>query len=352
MEAERYLDNLIAEGFLKKCSDIHFHPTNNDIEVFFRVDGLLKRDHTLKREDALKVYSRIKVLSNLDITRNRHPQQGSFKLEGKQSVDVRVSTINTVWGEKLVLRLFPYSPEFSTFEALGMEAFQISEINKLLNIRGGLILVCGPTGSGKTTTLYTMANQLYDESVNIVTIEDPVEYKVPHFTQIDVAEELGLDFSPLLTSVLRQDPDIIIIGEVRNAKTAQIAIRAALTGHTVLASVHTEDTLSSIDRFINLDVNPAIFAEAFRGALAQRLIRIKSRDDEYRGRTGIFEVLLKDENLKSYILKRDQKAVSKVREKLFCLKQAAHSKKCQNITDKKEINRVLGVFKNEGKASN
>ncbi|WP_350344517.1 GspE/PulE family protein [Proteinivorax tanatarense] len=342
MDAKKYLDEILFRGFEAKSSDIHFHPSDEGIKVFYRIDGMLKKYYNLAKEDATKIYSRIKVLSNLDITKSRQPQQGSFKVNSTPPMDIRVSTINTVWGEKLVLRLFPYLPEFSTFTSLGMEPFQVQQLKKLLNLKGGLILVCGPTGSGKTTTLYTMANYLYDESVNIVTIEDPVEYKIPNFTQIEVIEELGLDYSYLLTSVLRQDPNVIIIGEVRSEKTAHIALRAALTGHTVLASVHTENSISSIDRFINLGVNPAIFSEAFKGAVAQRLVRKIECSNKYSGRTGIFEILSKDDNLKSYILHRGAKFKNIVINKMFTLNDSAEQKKARKITDKKELNRVLG----------
>lgn len=350
MITKELLNEIIQRAYKKNASDIHFHPEGEKYSVKVRVDGLLQDLSTLKNDEANMVISSIKILSKLDIAQKRLPQDGSFKYQliNRQWLDIRVSTINSVKGEKLVLRIFKENPSLKSFKELGMSKNQQAAFEKLLKIKSGMILVTGPTGSGKTTTLYAALNYIKDSSKNLVTIEDPVEYQLNGITQINIDNKAGLTFPVALKAILRQDPDGILIGEIRDAETAEIAIRAALTGHVVLSTLHTDDCKSAILRLMDMGIEGYLIASAIKGIVAQRLYRIKCDCLEncicngmgYFNRSGLFEILPITDRLKLDIVKGNRSFNS--RDSYTTLHEAAQEKIKEGLTDNKEIYRVIG----------
>ena len=331
---------IIHRAVEKDASDIHIEPARNHVRVRYRMDGMLKNIMTYPRSQHSAVVIRIKIMANLDISERRRPQDGKFymRIAGEQ-YDFRVSTMPSVYGETVVMRILKVSSANKRLQDLGFNEYNVVRIEKMLSSPYGIILVTGPTGSGKSTTLVAMINELKDESVNIVTAEDPVEYTIEGITQCQVRPEIGLTFASYLRSFLRQDPDIIMVGEIRDRETAQLAIEASMTGHLVLSTLHTNDAPSAVDRLMNLGVDPRLVSTSLLGVVAQRLVRkINPRctfrkaplrddlkryweeyfkdqyeplellpasdqlcDDVYRGRTAIGEVLLLDEFLREKI---------------------------------------------------
>lgn len=267
--------NLIIIGaLLKRASDVHLIPEKQWLRVKYRVDGLLQDEQSLGMADAPAVMSRIKIMAKLDISERRMPQDGSFQivLEGRE-IDFRVATTPTIFGEKIVLRVLDKSGIMLGLDHLGFSDAQLRGIKQQIHRPHGIILIVGPTGSGKTTTLYAALNILNNGDKNITTVEDPVEYKIEGLTQIQTHAEIGLDFAAALRSILRQDPDIVLIGEIRDLETTEIAIRAALTGHLVFATLHTNDSASAVARLVEMGAEPYLVASALRCALSQRLVR-------------------------------------------------------------------------------
>ncbi len=286
------LNEIINKAIDLSASDIHLEPREEYLRVRFRVDGLLKDDEPIHKSKQLSLISRVKILVNLDIAESRLPQDGRTEVKlGKNSIDLRVSTLPTMHGEKVVLRLLNRGHLNLKLEALGMEKDDLEIYRKMISKRSGLILVTGPTGSGKTTTLYTTLSQLNSKEVNIMTTEDPVEYQLPGINQIQVNYKSGLTFSRSLRSILRQDPDIIMVGEIRDLETAKIAIQSALTGHLVFSTLHTNDAASAVTRLIDMGIDGYLVEASVIGVVAQRLAR-KSSPDGYKGRIGIYEVML------------------------------------------------------------
>ncbi len=269
-----FVNNILAQAVDDRASDIHVEPGEREFEVRFRIDGVLQPRVTRPRDGFDAIASRIKLISGLDIAERRLPQDGrvTTRVSGVE-LDVRVSSIPGVHGESLVLRLLPKERADMSLLKLGMEQDHLEQLNALLQQPNGIILVTGPTGSGKSTTLYSALAAINDRSLKIVTVEDPVEYRMAGITQIQTHAEIGYTFARALRSILRHDPDVIMIGEIRDAETAEIAIQSALTGHLVLATIHTNDAPSAFTRLLEMGIEPFLLATSVRAVLAQRLVR-------------------------------------------------------------------------------
>ena len=270
----KLVDHIVAEGIAAGASDIHLEAGENGIAVRYRIDGMLKEVMVLPKAVGVPLVSRIKIMSGMDIADRLRPQGGRARvsIDGAR-VDLRVSTLPASHGEKVVIRILDSRAALRSVESLGLDPVDGPRMQKLLDVREGLILVTGPTGSGKTTTLYAALRLLLQRGVNIITVEDPVEYRIPGIVQVQIHEKAGLTFASALRSVLRQDPDVVLIGEIRDRETAAIAIQASLTGHLVFATLHTNDACSSIVRLTDLGVDSVKLAGALKGVVAQRLIR-------------------------------------------------------------------------------
>ncbi|MFW6210722.1 MAG: GspE/PulE family protein, partial [bacterium] len=265
---------IILNALLKRASDIHLLPLKDTLKVFYRVDGILVRDQEFPAAMAPAIITRIKVMSQLNIAEKRLPQDGSFhiNIEGRE-IDFRVSVIPTIQGEKAVLRILDKSAIILGLDHLGINDNNLKCLKEVLLKPHGIILISGPTGSGKTTTLYSSLDAINNGEKNITTVENPVEYEIEGMTQIQTHGEIGLDFAQVLRSVLRQDPDVILIGEVRDLETTEIALRASLTGHLVFATVHTNDAAAAVTRFTEMGAEPYLIASSLRAVMSQRLVR-------------------------------------------------------------------------------
>jgi type II secretory ATPase GspE/PulE/Tfp pilus assembly ATPase PilB-like protein/8-oxo-dGTP pyrophosphatase MutT (NUDIX family) len=299
------VDDLLAGGIAGRASDIHIEPEEQGIAVRHRVDGVLSLARTLPRAVGPALVSRIKILSGLDIADRLRPQDGRARVAVNGiAVDLRVSTLPASHGEKVVIRVLDGRSTVPTLDGMGFHPEELERVERLLQLREGLILVTGPTGSGKTTTLYAALRRLKERGVNIVTVEDPIEYRLPGIVQVQVNEKAGLTFASALRSIMRQDPDVVLIGEIRDRETAEIAIQASLTGHLVLSTLHTNDAPSAVTRLIDIGVASYKIATAVKGVLAQRLVRRlctachgAGACDEcggagFRGRLALVEVII------------------------------------------------------------
>lgn len=270
----RLVDHIIAQAIAQRASDIHIETEEAGLAVRYRVDGVLKQTMTLPRAVAPPLVSRVKIISGLDIADRLRPQDGRARVSVNGSrVDLRISTLPASNGEKVVIRVLDGRATPLAVDGLGLTAHDFARVQQLVNLREGIILVTGPTGSGKTTTLYSALRVIQGRGVNIVTVEDPVEYKMPGIVQVQVNEKAGLTFASALRSILRQDPDVVLIGEIRDRETAAIATQASLTGHLVLSTLHTIDAASSVSRLLDIGVEPYKIAAALKGIVAQRLVR-------------------------------------------------------------------------------
>jgi type II secretory ATPase GspE/PulE/Tfp pilus assembly ATPase PilB-like protein len=270
----RLVDLIISEGILARSSDIHIEPEEGGVAVRYRIDGVLRQVMKIPRQAGLPLISRIKIMSSLDIADRLRPQDGRARVAvNGQPIDLRVSTLPATLGEKVVIRILDSRATVKSLESLGFNSNETDGIKRLLENHEGIILVTGPTGSGKTTTLYSCINQIKSEGVNIVTVEDPVEYRMQGIVQVQVQEKAGLTFASALRSILRQDPNVVLIGEIRDRETAQIAVQASLTGHLVLSTLHTNDAANAVTRLVDIGVEAYKIAAALRGVLAQRLMR-------------------------------------------------------------------------------
>jgi type II secretory ATPase GspE/PulE/Tfp pilus assembly ATPase PilB-like protein/8-oxo-dGTP pyrophosphatase MutT (NUDIX family) len=300
------VDELLAAGIAGRASDIHIEPEEQGIAVRHRVDGVLVLARTLPRAVGPALVSRVKIVSGLDIADRLRPQDGRARVAiNGVAVDLRVSTLPASHGEKVVIRVLDGRSTVLALEGMGFHADEMERIERLLQSREGLILVTGPTGSGKTTTLYAALRKLKERGVNIVTVEDPIEYRLPGIVQVQVNEKAGLTFATALRSIMRQDPDVVLIGEIRDRETAEIAIQASLTGHLVLSTLHTNDAPSAVTRLIDIGVASYKIATAVKGVLAQRLVRrlcsacsgrgkdcVVCGGTGFRGRLALVEVLI------------------------------------------------------------
>jgi general secretion pathway protein E len=268
------VSNTLSQSLNERASDIHIEPEQRHFRIRYRIDGVLHNRLTLPRDRFDAVASRVKLLSGMDIAERRLPQDGrtSQRING-QDVDIRVSSLPGTWGESLVLRLLPKEREQFSLEKLGMEADHRTIFTRAINEPNGILLVTGPTGSGKSTTLYAALEAIADGTKKIITVEDPVEYDIAGVNQVQVHGEIGYTFARALRSLLRQDPDIVMIGEIRDLETAQIAVQASLTGHLVFSTLHTNDAISAFTRLIDMGLEPYLVASGLRGVLAQRLVR-------------------------------------------------------------------------------
>jgi general secretion pathway protein E len=316
----RMLNALLTQAARDGASDIHIEPYERHSSVRFRVDGSLREVVQPNRALHAALISRLKIMAELDIAEKRLPQDGRISLRiGTRAVDVRVSTLPSAHGERAVLRLLDKSESKLNLEAVGMTGDTLTRFEHLISQPHGIILVTGPTGSGKTTTLYASLARMDAGSSNIMTVEDPIEYELQGIGQTQVNPKIDLDFAKALRAILRQDPDIIMIGEIRDFETAQIAIQASLTGHLVLATVHTNDAASTVTRMIDMGVEPFLLSSSLLGVLAQRLVRKlcpqcqgKGCDQcgftGYQGRTGVFELMVVNERIRELIHSRGSEA--------------------------------------------
>ena len=335
----RLVNSIIERAMVESCSDIHIEPTEGDMQIRMRIDGRLHKVLTIPADLKDSVISRIKVMSHMNIVERRIPQDGRINMKVKgRDVDMRVNTLPTIFGEKIVIRILGKDEKMLTRQGIGMVFAEDNiKVDRLLANTSGVIMIVGPTGSGKTSTMFTLIREMLNESTNLVTLEDPVEYNIPGATQVQINEKVGLTFASGLRAILRQDPDIICVGEIRDGETAQIAMRAAITGHLVITTIHTEDAVTAIDRLKDMGVEPYLISAGLRGIISQRLLRrvcphcrteyipdqkileispIKMHPGEkfyhgkgcdqcfhtgYRGRIGAFEILLMNDELRRAI---------------------------------------------------
>ena len=377
----KLVTNLIRLAVLNNASDIHIEPQEDKIEIRFRIYGVLREVETHPISLHEPLVARIKVLSNLDIAERRKPQDGRFQLStDNKQLDIRVSTFPTMYGENVELRVLNKTNILLGLPSLGFAPEILSTFTRLIHQPYGIIFVTGPNGSGKTTTLYSTLNTINTTDKDIVTLEDPVEYQLPMIRQTQIDPDAGMDFAAGLRSLLRQDPDVILVGEVRDQETASIAVRSALTGHLVLTTLHTNDSIGAINRLIDMHVERVLIASATIGVLAQRLVRLlcttcaemyeasaalkqelglpaadkitfkKGVGCEacgytgYLGRTGIFELLAPDKQLRSMIVDgasyQDIKSYATKTLGMKTLREDGLLKAQQDLTSVEEILRV------------
>jgi general secretion pathway protein E len=316
----RMLNALLTQAARDGASDIHIEPYERHSSVRFRVDGTLREVVQPNRALHAALISRLKIMADLDIAERRLPQDGRISLRiGTRAVDVRVSTLPSAHGERAVLRLLDKSEGKLSLEALGMQGEVLARFQKLIEQPHGIVLVTGPTGSGKTTTLYAALSRLDAARSNIMTVEDPIEYELSGIGQTQVNAKIDLSFAKALRAILRQDPDVIMIGEIRDFETAQIAIQASLTGHLVLATLHTNDASSAVTRLTDMGIEPFLLSSSLLGVLAQRLVRklcthcrgtgcTSCGQTGYAGRSGVFELLVTDDAIRAQIHNRASEA--------------------------------------------
>jgi type IV pilus assembly protein PilB len=343
----RLVNSIIERAITENASDIHMEPRDDGMVVRMRIDGVMLNILTVPKNLQNSIIARIKVMSAMDIAERRIPQDGRTNVTVRDmDVDLRVSTLPTIYGEKLVIRLLMKSAALLSSKGIGLVGGNLAKYTSLIQNANGVILIAGPTGSGKSSTKYTMISDLNRETVNLVTLEDPVEYNLAGVNQVQINEKIGMTFANGLRSILRQDPDIIAVGEIRDGETAEIAVRAAITGHLVLSTIHTSDAVSTIDRLLDVGVEPYMIASALKGVVSQRLLRRicprcrrerEPTDDDYaalgldkstaphihlyegagcpdchrtgyRGRTAVFEVLVMTGEVKNKVRERATRA--------------------------------------------
>ncbi|UTR11247.1 Flp pilus assembly complex ATPase component TadA [Evansella sp. LMS18] len=275
----KLVNQLLLRAVQERASDIHIDAQESQVVVRYRIDGILRTERTLPKHMQSMLTARIKIMANLDITETRIPQDGRIKVDVDfNPVDLRISTLPTVYGEKVVMRILDAGRSLNDLDKLGFSKKNYAQLTELLQQPNGIILITGPTGSGKSSTLYAGLNKLNSEEVNIITVEDPVEYQLEGINQIQVNPKVGMTFASGLRSILRQDPDIIMVGEIRDSETAEIAVRASLTGHLVLSTIHTNDSISTVNRLIDMKIEPFLVASSLSGIISQRLVRRICRD--------------------------------------------------------------------------
>ena len=269
------VNDMIHGAVEKRASDIHFDPTENSLEVRIRIDGELVKYASVPNDVKRNLSTRVKIISGMNITEMRLPQDGAIKMEFEgKPLDMRVSSLPISDGEKIVIRILDYSRSLEGLEAIGFTAENLEKVMRMIQAPNGIILTTGATGSGKSTTVYSMLQRLNDVSRNIITVEDPVEMKIPGLNQVQVISDIGLTFASALRSILRQDPDVIMIGEIRDDETARIAVRASITGHLVLSTIHTNNSLNTIERLLDMDVERYLLGTALTGIISQRLTKM------------------------------------------------------------------------------
>ena len=372
----------LSQAIRARASDIHIEPYQKEVNVRYRIDGVLYNMHALPRRFQSAITSRVKIMAKLDIAEKRLPQDGRIMIKiADKDVDIRVSVIPTTFGERIVLRLLDKRSIFYSLEEIGLSSDKLDVMNRLIRGANGIILVTGPTGSGKTTTLYGALDKINSPDKNIITIEDPVEYQLQGIGQIHVNPKIGLTFANGLRSIVRQDPDVILVGEIRDLETAEISIHAALTGHLVFSTLHTNDAAGAVTRLIDMGIEPFLVASSVVAIIAQRLVRVicpsckepykpeqallkevgltSSRtnkkmlyrgkgcpeclDTGYRGRTGIYEILKVDDAIRSLVLKTSDSATIKaegVQRAMTTLRDDGIRKVLEGTTTIEEVLRV------------
>jgi type IV pilus assembly protein PilB len=356
-------DGILGKGVERRASDIHVEPGADVLTVRFRVDGILMEDRRLPLRVHPALLSRFKIMADLDISERRLPQDGTVRMRIEQrEIDFRLSTLPTQYGEKAAIRILEKSRKGVTLEEIGLSRDDHGRIDALVRRQRGIVLVTGPTGSGKTTTLYAVIRRIGSPRINIVTVEDPVEYQIPGINQVQVHPAIGLDFAASLRAILRQDPDVILLGEIRDRETAEIAFRAAMTGHLVLSTLHTPDAVSSVTRLIDLGIPRYVASSTLSGVIAQRLVRTLcrqcsgnrgSRGDDYcpvcrnegySGRIGIFEVLTFSPVLREMVASGSSEESLRrrsIEEGMTTLLADGMAKIDQGKTTREEIRRVI-----------
>jgi general secretion pathway protein E len=376
----RLVNLMFSQAVRDNASDIHIEPYQNSLKIRQRLDGILYDMLSPPKHVQSALISRIKIMANLNIAEKRLPQDGRIELKvGNKDVDIRVSTLPTSFGERVVLRLLDKSSVLITLTELGMPEDRFIPFSQQIRAANGIVLVTGPTGSGKTTTLYAALTSINNTDINIITVEDPVEYRISGIGQVQVNPKINLTFASGLRSIVRQDPDVILVGEIRDTETAEIAIQSALTGHLVFSTLHTNDAASAITRLIDMGVEPFLLSSSINAILAQRLVRIicphckeayipepeawiklgitpeaatrayrgkgcaKCHHTGYKGRCGIFELLLMDRKMKHMILttaNADEIKEQAIRNGMITLRQDGAMKVLQGITTIEEVFRV------------
>jgi len=373
---------MFVQAIKDRASDIHIEPFETELRVRYRIDGVLHDVLTPPKRYHTAIISRIKIMSKMNIAEKRLPQDGRIKIRvGDREIDIRVSTIPTAFGERVVMRLLDKYGSMLRLEELGMSGYTLKMVNRIIHRSHGIILVTGPTGSGKTTTLYAALTKINFADKNIITIEDPIEYQLDGISQMQVLPKINLTFSNGLRSILRQDPDVIMVGEIRDLETAEIAIQASLTGHLVFSTLHTNDSAGAITRLIDMGVEPYLVSSSIIAILAQRLVRlicphckeaytpdestlrelgIKSselpesklyqgsgctecKNTEYRGRTGIYELLTMDDQIRQLTMQRTESNTIKregLKYGMTTLRQDGISKVLAGLTTIEEVLRV------------
>ena len=373
----RLVNSILSQGVREGASDIHISPEKESVQVRFRVDGRLHEVPAPPKSMFLPIISRLKILANMDIAVSRIPQDGRFTVKMKnKDINIRTSTLPSIYGENMVLRLLDTSNSIYSLERLGMSEKDKQKLESMISRPHGMILSTGPTGSGKSTSLYSILKTINQPDINIITVEDPVEFRIEKIRQVQLNSKAGMTFASGLRSILRQDPDVIMVGEIRDSETANIAVQAALTGHRVLSTLHTNDSPGAITRFVDMGIEPFLVASVMIVSFAQRLVRTicpscKSAyqpSDEalqfwgfdnlenanfhqgqgcfscmhtgFKGRTGIYEVLIIDDLVQDLILKRSSAheitRLLKERSGFTTLKDDAAEKVFQGVTSLEE----------------
>jgi type IV pilus assembly protein PilB len=383
----RFVNAIVQQAVREGASDVHVEPDDGNVRIRFRVDGVLREASIQSKSIHAAVVSRVKIMASLDIAERRLPQDGRARVEVQgRELDLRVSTFPTVHGENVVLRILDRTSALLSVTDLGLAPLPLGRLTHMINRPNGIVLVTGPTGSGKTTTLYACLHKINSVQRNIVTLEDPVEYHLPSIRQTQVDPDIGLTFARGLRALLRQDPDVIMVGEIRDSDTAEVAVRSALTGHLVLSTLHTNDAVGALPRLIDMKIEPFLLSSAILGVVAQRLVRrvcekcrqrveppvevlqelgltesegrysagtgcIACSQTGYRGRLGIFEVLEVDDELRDRIASRapsEELARAARRTGMATLRDDAARKAAEGLTTLEEVLRV--TRKNVGNA--
>jgi len=385
----KLVNMIFFEALRMRASDIHLQPYEDKLQVRYRIDGILHDTQVIPKKVQEAVISRVKIMGKMDIAERRLPQDGRTTVKVSDTeVDVRISSVPTSYGERIVLRLLDKSARLYELHELGFDERNLYLVDRLIHMSHGIIFVTGPTGSGKTTTLYAMLQRINSLEKNILTIEDPIEYNIRHISQIQVSSKKGLTFATGLRSLLRQDPDIMMVGEVRDAETARIAVQSALTGHLVFSTLHTNDAPGAITRMLDIGIEPYLVSSSIVGVMAQRLVRLicerckvqyEPTDEELRevgiepsslqekrlwrgkgcshclgtgywDRTAIFEVLVMDDDIREMVLRRassnEIKQVAVEKKGMKTLRMDGASKVLQGLTTPEEVMRVtqLDIF--------
>ena len=380
----RLVNSIIERATTERASDIHLEPRDGDMQVRMRVDGIMRNVLTVPRDLQGAVISRLKIMGSMNIAEHRIPQDGRANVRLKnKDIDLRLSTLPTIYGESVVIRVLDKSAALLSPQGIGLSGSNYDKYRNLVSATNGVILITGPTGSGKSSTMYTMIRERNTEEIKLITLEDPVEYNIDGINQVQINEKSGMTFASGLRSILRQDPDIIAVGEIRDSETAEIAMRAAITGHLVFSTIHTYDAASAIDRLLDIGVEPYLIASGLRGVIGQRLVRticpncreeytpdqrtldllrMQSGDmtfyhgagctecahTGYRGRTAVFEFLTVDAKMRNVISRGADRAA--VRE---CLQQSEDyqslPQSCiqlmrQGITTPEEVARIINTM--------